>query len=69
MALPRGKVIDGKKFMWDGREYETADEAKQVQAEYEKENFETRLVEEDGKFFVYSRRVVTEVVVEGPPPA
>ena len=68
MAKPVARVIDGMKFMWDGEEYESLDAATKVQAEYEKEDFETRVVEEDGTFHVYSRRVVTEIVVDGAPP-
>ena len=68
MAAPQARVIDGKKFMWDGREYESAAEAEKAKGEYEKERFETRIVEEDGKIHVYTRRVVTEVKVEGPAP-
>lgn len=68
MAKVRAKIIDGMKFMWNGEDYESIDDAKKVQADYEKENFETRVVEEDGTFHVYSRRVVAEVVVDGPPP-
>ncbi len=33
-------------------------------AVYEKDRFETRLVEEDGNFLVYTRRIVTEIVLE-----
>ena len=62
------KMIDSKKFMWDGKEYETEAEAKEVIGGYEKSDFETQLMEEEGKFLVYTRRVVTEVVVEGAPP-
>lgn len=62
------KVIDDKKFMWDGKTYESEKEAEEVKGSYEKENFETRLVSEEGKYFVFTRRVVTEVVVEGQPP-
>ena len=62
------KLFDGKKFMWDGKEYGSEDEARGVMEEYGKDDFETELVEEDGKWLVYSRRVVTEIVVEGAPP-
>ncbi len=68
MAEPRARLIDGSKFMWDGREYESSAEAVEAQAEYEKENFETRVVEEDSKVHVYTRRVVTHIEVDGPPP-
>ena len=68
MALPRARVIDGNKFMWDGKEYETAEEAEQARAQYGKDGFETRIVEEEGKIHVFSRRVVTSVVVDGESP-
>ena len=68
MAEPRARIIDGKKFMWDGREYENEAEADKAGEEYEKESFETRTVEEDGKVHVYTRRVVAEVAAEGSPP-
>ena len=36
--------------------------------EYEKNDFEVRITERDGKHYVYTRRVVTETVLEGEPP-
>ena len=56
-------VSDGKKFMWDGRPYATIEEASVVQEVCQNEGFEVRVVEEGGKFLVYTRRVVKEVVV------
>ena len=58
----------GVKFMWDGAPYETRETAMAVQGEYERNEFETRLVEEQGTFLLYSRRVVTEIVLEGDAP-
>jgi hypothetical protein len=58
------KKIDGKKFMWDGGHYSAESEAKEKMAVYEKEGFETRLVNEESKFFIYTRRVVTEIILE-----
>jgi hypothetical protein len=55
-------VCDGKKFMWDGGFYATREEACRVEEAYEKDNFEVRATEEEGKFLVYTRRVVKEVV-------
>lgn len=69
MGEPRARVIDGQKFMWDGREYGSPEEAERAGKEYEKERFETRSVEEDGKIHVYTRRVVTEAATEGATPA
>lgn len=59
------KLFDGKKFMWDGLEYTTADEAKNVATGYSQNGFETRVDAEDGKHYVYSRKEVKEVVVSG----
>jgi hypothetical protein len=58
------KKMDGKKFMWDQERYATEAEAKEKMANYEKDGFETRLIQEESKFLVYTRRVVTEIVLE-----
>ena len=58
------KAIDGKKFMWNKETYSTEAEAKEKMANYEKDGFETRLVKEESKFLVYTRRVVTEIILE-----
>ncbi len=59
-------VSDGKKFMWDGRVYDTREEASREAEAYQNANFEVRVLEEDGKFLVYTRRVVKEVAVTAP---
>lgn len=56
-------VAEGKKFMWDGQLYDTREEASRAEEAYQNDHFEVRLVEEGGKFLVYTRRVVKEVVV------
>lgn len=61
------KVIEGKKYMWDGEEYESKAAAQENIKKYNADNFETKLVEEEGKHLVFTRRVVTEIVVEGEP--
>ena len=63
------KVIDGKKFMRDGEIYESEKDAQEVKQKYEKDDFEVELIQEEDKYFLYSRRVVTEIVLEGEPPA
>lgn len=70
MANPALAIrVDDKKYMWDGKIYESEEEARKVQEEYKKENFEVHITKgEEGKFLVYSRRLVTEVVVEGEAP-
>lgn len=62
------KIFNGKKFMWDGKTYTTEAEALKIKEEYEKDNFETRIISEEDNYFLFTRRVVTEVVVEGQPP-
>jgi len=61
------RIIDSKKYMWDGSTYETQNEASEKKSQYEGEGFEAQLLEELGQFLVYTRRVVTDVVVEGSP--
>lgn len=62
------KIINGRKVMWDGIEYETQKEAQDVKKKYEDDNFEVELVEEEGKYLLFTRRVVTEIVLEGEAP-
>ena len=59
---------EGDKLMWDGEVYETHEAAEANRKEYADHDFETQLVEGEGKFLVYSRRVVTEIVLEGDAP-
>ena len=68
MAPENVRFFEGHKFMWDGELYETAEAAETKQKEYEANDFETQRVESEGKFLVYSRRVVTEIVLEGEAP-
>lgn len=63
------KMIDGKKFMWDGVVYDAKDKAEEIRAKYNEDKFETRIVEDDGKYMVYTRRLVTEIILDGAPPA
>ncbi|MBI4670006.1 MAG: hypothetical protein HY747_12655 [Elusimicrobia bacterium] len=39
--------FEDKKFMWDGKIYETQGQADEVKSGYEKAAFETRLITED----------------------
>jgi len=59
-------ISDGKKFMWDGQSFDTRDESAGEAEAYKKENFEVRMVEQDGKFLVYTRRIVKETVATEP---
>ena len=55
-------IHDGKKFMWDGRLYPTRNEACAAGEAYRNDKFEICVIEE-GQFLVYTRRVVSNVVV------
>lgn len=63
------RIVNGKKFMWDGVVYPTQEEAQGVVEKYKKDNFEVEFVKEENQFLVYSRRVVKEIVVDGKAPA
>jgi hypothetical protein len=67
-AIDSYKIIDSKKFMWDGCTYETLALAEEARQQYEANDFETRIITEDDKPLVYTRRIVEEVVVDGAPP-
>ena len=63
------KIINSKKFMWDGVVYESEKEAQDTMKKYKEDNFEVEMKEEEGKHHLYTRRLVTEIVVEGEAPA
>jgi len=56
--------FDGKKFMWDGEEYEDEKQAGTVQKEYSEKGFEVQSHKEEGKVYLYTRRIVTEIEVD-----
>jgi len=53
--------FDGKKFMWDGQEYDDKEKADEVLKQYSEKGFEVNSCSEDGKVLLYTRRVVTEI--------
>ena len=62
------RIINGKKFMWDGVVYESKEKAQEVMEKYRSDNFEVELIEEGSQFLLYTRRKVTKIVLEGEPP-
>jgi len=62
--MPKARFFEGKKFMWDGEEYDDEKKAGSVEKQYAENGFEVRSCRENGKVLLYTRRVVTEVVVE-----
>jgi hypothetical protein len=59
------RFFDRRKFMWDGEAYETPAAAEAKRKEYESQGFEVQLVEEEAKAYLFTRRVVKEIVLEG----
>jgi hypothetical protein len=62
----RAVVIDGKKFLWDGRFFESCEQASCEAEAYKNDNFEVQMVEIEGTYLIYTRRVVKEMVVTAP---
>ena len=56
--------IDGKKYMWDKFMYASEAEAKEKMAVYENDGFEAVCLAEDGKYLVFTRKVITEITIE-----
>ena len=60
----RARFFDGKKFMWDSEEYADTKAAEEAKKKYIADGFEVQSCKEDGNILLYTRRVVTEIVVE-----
>ncbi|MFZ2146151.1 MAG: hypothetical protein WAV28_02935 [Sedimentisphaerales bacterium] len=60
----KARLFEGRKFMWDGEEYDSEEKAKSLEKQYIEKGFEVRACRENGKVFLYTRRVVTEIVIE-----
>jgi len=62
MSPDLAMISEGKKFMWDGQLYDNREDAARAGESYQNENFHTWIVEEGGKFLVYTRRTAKEWV-------
>jgi hypothetical protein len=60
----RARWFEGKKFLWDGVDYETEAEAKSAGKTYADAEFDVEVWLEQGKGFVYTRRVVKEAAID-----
>jgi len=50
--------------MWDGQEYDNEEQASSVEKQYTEKGFEVQMWREEGKVLIYTRRIVTEIVLE-----
>jgi hypothetical protein len=53
--------------MWDGKAYANEKERGETAQKYNDDGFEVEMVDEGGEYFLFTRRVVKEVIVEGNP--
>jgi hypothetical protein len=61
--MPNNAILmNGKKLMWDGVDYPSGEKASEAIKKYEESGFEVERCEEDGKSYLYTRRVVKHVV-------
>ena len=58
------RLFEGKKFLWDGEEYDDKGKADTVEKQYSENGFDVQSCSEGGRVLLYTRRVVTEVVVD-----
>jgi hypothetical protein len=60
----RSRLFDGKKYVWDGQEYDDKKKAHEVEKEYRDKGFDVQSCSEDGRILLFTRRLVTEIVLE-----
>ncbi len=64
MAPVNYKIIDNKKYMWDGKEYTDEGGALKIADIYKKDKFEVQLIQEQDKYLIYTRRVAVTTTPE-----
>lgn len=64
MNIQNIKVVEGRKFIWDGLIYDSQDALNNALSSYANDGFETKVFKEDDRYLVYSRREVKTVVIE-----
>ena len=58
--MPKDSMrCEEKKLMWDGKVYETSGQAQETASTYGAAGFATRVIHEEGKYLVYTRRVAS----------
>jgi hypothetical protein len=61
------KIINGKKYMWDGATYSDKKNTLDIEQKYKNDEFETEIFEEDKNYYIFTRKVVKEIIIEGQP--
>ena len=52
------RLFDGRKYMWDGKDYDSEDEQRTQEQHYRLLGFEVRSVAVDNKRYLFTRRAV-----------
>lgn len=60
MNAPNSRLVEGKKYFWDGVAYLSPDDAATARSTYERDGFETCTATGEGTVLVYTRRVVKQ---------
>ena len=56
MKPPSFRIIENRKFMWDGAVYPQEAEAARAAETYRQKRFDVRVVAEGGEWLLYTRR-------------
>jgi ferredoxin len=59
-TIALSREVAGKKFVWDGANYVTRDDARQAMETYQTDGFEVHLFLEEDKYLIYTRKLVTQ---------
>ncbi len=57
MATALSRKFHGKKFMWDGMNYENGEQAEGALKTYKADGFEVEMLAEGDQYLVYTRRM------------
>lgn len=60
----RARLFDGRKYLRDGVDYDSEEEARLAGEAYADQGFEVEVWLEEGKAYVYTRRAVKEAAIE-----
>jgi hypothetical protein len=60
----RVRFFESKKYLWDGREYDDEEKAREAEQGYASDGFEVHTWRDEGKTYLYTRRVVREAVTD-----
>lgn len=62
--MPVQVLKKDKKYIWDGIEYPNKESALEKAKKYKNDGFEVETLEEGGKTYLYTRRLVKEVILK-----